>query len=399
MQTVVEAQETSKKSSISLFYLLILVLIVLVGLGLSGLFSASYDKAMRLGFEPDYFFTKQLVFAIGGIAAACVVFFIPKNFYRLITPLLILVSLSLMLLTLFTNLGESRLGARRWIQFGSIGFQPSELVKISAILFLANYFDKHSAKLKYFTANVYPAIVVLIFAGLILMQRDFSTTLIYTAICFSLFIAAGTRFSYLLYMISFVGVPGLLILLTETYRLERVIGYIFKDIDPSGMNYQVNASLAAIKAGGLTGKGFGNGIYKLGRLPEVQSDFIFASFIEENGFAGGSFVIILFGLLAYTGYRGSIKLRESDPYLFFLGFGITSVIVWQALLNIGVVTGIIPPTGIPLPFFSQGGTSLLVNLGMSGLLCKVLYNAETQKLERGRAVVSQNTSYQEVTYE
>jgi len=396
---MINKQEMSKKRSISLFYLLILVIIMLVGLGLSALFSASYDKAMRLGLDPDYFFTRQLVYAVGGIAAACAAFFLPKKFLRFVTPFLILASLILMLLTLLTSLGETRLGARRWIQLGPVGFQPSELVKICAIFFLANYFDKHQSKLKFFSANIYPAAVVLIFSGLILLQRDYSTALIFTAICFFLFIAAGTRFYYLFYMLTFVGVPGLLILLTETYRLKRVVGFIFKDIDPAGLNYQVNASLAAIKAGGLTGKGLGNGIYKLGRLPEVQSDFIFASFMEENGFFGGSLVIILFGLLAYAGYRGSSRLRESDPYLYFLGFGITSIIIWQALLNIGVVTGIVPPTGIPLPFFSQGGTSLLVNIGMSGLLCKVIYRAEIHNPDSKNKTISQNTSYQEVLYE
>ena len=396
---MLKEREIQRNSSISLFYLLLLVLIMLVGLGLSALFSASYDKAMRMGFEPDYFFTKQLVYAVGGIAAGSVAFFLPKKFLRFITPILVLGSLVLMLLTIFTSLGETRLGAKRWIQLGSIGFQPSELVKICAIFFLANYFDKHRNKLKFFSANIYPAAVVLIFSGLILLQRDYSTALIFTAICFFLFIAAGTRLSYLVYMLSIVGIPGLLLLLTETYRLKRVVGFIFKDIDPTGLNYQVNASLAAIKSGGLTGKGLGNGIYKLGRLPEVQSDFIFASFMEENGFLGGSLVIILFGLLAYAGYRGSVKLRESDPYLYFLGFGITSILIWQALLNIGVVTGIVPPTGIPLPFFSQGGTSLLVNLGMSGLLCKVIYRSEIDNQNRNNTKITQNTSYQEVLYE
>ena len=396
---MIKEQETSKNRSISLFYLLILVLIVLVGLGLSALFSASYDKAMRLGLAPDYFFTKQLVYALGGVAAGCIAFFLPKIFLRFITPVLVLGGLILMFLTLFTSFGETRLGARRWIQLGPIGFQPSELVKICAIFFLANYFDKHHNKLKFFSANIYPAAVVLIFSGLILLQRDYSTALIFTAICFFLFIAAGTRFFYLFYMLSIVGIPGLLILLTETYRLKRVVGFIFKDIDPTGLNYQVNASLAAIKSGGLTGTGLGNGIYKLGRLPEVQSDFIFASFVEENGFLGGSFIIILFGLLAYAGYKGSIRLRESDPYLYFLGFGITSIIIWQALLNIGVVTGIVPPTGIPLPFFSQGGSSLLVTLGMSGLLCKVIYRAEIHNVNKNNTIISHNTSYQEVLYE
>lgn len=396
---MIKEQEIHRNNSISLFYLLLLVLIMLMGFGLSALYSASYDKAMRMGLAPDYFFTKQLVYALGGITAGFVAFLLPEKFLRFITPILVLGSLVLMLLTIFTSFGETRLGARRWIQLGPIGFQPSELVKICAIFFLANYFDKHRNKLKYFSANIYPAAVVLIFSGLILLQRDYSTALIFTAICFFLFMVAGTRFSYLIYMFSIIGIPGLLILLTETYRLKRVVGFIFKDIDPAGLNYQVNASLAAIKSGGLTGKGLGNGIYKLGRLPEVQSDFIFASFIEENGFLGGSFVIILFGLLAYAGYRGSVRLRESSPYFYYLGFGITSILIWQALLNIGVVTGIVPPTGIPLPFFSQGGTSLLVNLGMSGLLCKVIYRAEIDNHDSRNTIISQNTSYQEVLYE
>ncbi|MBL7006915.1 MAG: cell division protein FtsW [Spirochaetia bacterium] len=396
---MIKEQETSRNRSISLIYLLVIVLILLVGFGLSSLFSASYDKAMRLGLESNYFFKKQLVYTAIGVTAGCIAFFLPRKFLQFITPVLVLGSLGLMLLTLFTSFGEVQLGARRWIQLGPIGFQPSEVVKISAIFFLANYFGKHHQKLKYFSANIYPAAVVLIFSLLILLQRDYSTALIFTVICFFLFIAAGTRFSYLVYMLSIVGIPGLLVLLTETYRLKRVVGFIYKDIDPAGLNYQVNASLAAIKSGGLAGKGLGNGLYKLGRLPEVQSDFIFASFMEETGFLGGSFIIILFGLLAFAGYKGSGRLRKNDPYLYFLGFGITSILIWQALLNIGVVTGIIPPTGIPLPFFSQGGTSLLVNLGMSGLLCKVIYHAEMQRQDGDNNNISQNTSYQEVLYE
>ncbi len=389
----------NKLSTYMLLFVLITVLLLLLATGLSSLYSASYDKAMRLGLQSNYFFRRQFLFSLAGIAAAAVIYFLPIRVIRLLIPLLLVGSIILMLLTLFTSLGETQLGARRWITIGSIGFQPSELVKVSTILFLANYFDKHRDQLRQFSYTVYPAAVVGVFALMIFMQRDFSTTVIFLFVSFSLFAASGTKISYLAYLAALVGIPGILLLFTEPYRVRRLIGFLFKDFDPSGINYQVNASLMAVSSGGLMGKGWGNGDYKYGLLPEVQSDFVFASFVEETGFLGGLFVLLLFGMIAAVGFFGAARLREHDLFLYFLGIGVTSLIVFQAYMNIGVVIGVFPPTGIPLPFFSQGLTSLIVNLGMGGLLSKVLAASGKYRNSIAYQPLDSDRDFQEVLYE
>lgn len=366
---------TAKKSSgASLLFLLITALLLLTGIGLVALYSASYDKALRLGLSPEYFLKKQVLYSLAGIAAAVILYLIPERILKLLLPPALIISIILMLLTLFTSLGETQLGARRWIQLGPVGFQPSEVLKVAAILFLARYFEKHHERITWFSTIIFPTALVFFCGLLILIQRDFSTTVLFMAVMFLLIAVSGTRLTYLLFFLLFVGIPGILLLFTESYRIARVIGFIFPDIDPSGINYQVGNSLEAIRSGGLFGKGLGNGMYKLGSLPEVQSDFVFSSWVEETGLIGGLAVLVLFGLFGFAGYFGSARSMSGGGTLFlaFSGIGITSLILFQAIMNLGVVTGIVPPTGIPLPFFSQGGTSLFVNLAIGGLLCKAV---------------------------
>lgn len=351
--------------------------LLLLGIGLTSLYSASYDKALRMGLPSGYFFNRQVVFALLGLFCAAVITVIPLSAIKSLIPLLLLSSFLLMLLTSFTSLGETRLGATRWIRIGSLSFQPSELVKVSVILYLANYLDKKREIIHHFWAVTVPVAVIFIAAGLILIQRDYSTTMVFLFLSFSILLIAGARISHLIYYLGLAGVPGLLMLITEEYRLKRVVGFIFKDIDPAGINYQVNISLDAIASGGLFGKGFGQGTYKLGKIPEVQSDFIFSSFAEEQGLIGVLLLIALFTGFAFLGFRGAAKHRESDRFMYIAGFGITHLIMWQVLLNLGVVSGFVPPTGIPLPFFSAGGTNLLMNLGMCGLLFKIILRTPT----------------------
>lgn len=358
----------------------LLTTVMLITTGLVALFTASYDKALRMGLSPWYFIERQVVFALMGVAAMVIIQMLPVRFIRSTIIFLLPLSLILMLLTIFTGMGETAMGATRWISIGPLRFQPSELVKVTVILFMANYFDRHAERLNLFVYNLYPACVIGLFALLILMQRDYSTTLFYVFVCFLLFVIAGVKFSYLLYLVSLVGIPGILVLFSESYRLKRVIGFLFKDIDPSGLNYQMQASLAAVASGGVLGKGLGMGTYKLGKIPEVQSDFVFAAFAEETGFVGASLVVLLFTLFGILGFRAAGRLRGSSSYLYYCGFGLTSLIVWQAFMNIGVVIGLLPPTGIPLPFFSQGGTSLLVNMGMSGLLLKIVMLSDRESI-------------------
>jgi len=355
-----------------------LILLLLLGVGLASLYSASYYQALRTAGDPAFFLRRQLVFALLGCAGGVIMMFIPYNVLRWMIPAALALSLILMLLTLFSPLGDERLGARRWLSLGPVSLQPSEVVKLSVVLFLANYLGKHGERMKEFTITLLPVALILLFSGLIMLQRDFSTALLFGFVTIAMVAASQTKKLYLVYLLLLLAVPGIMLLLTEEYRLRRVIGFLFPETDPTGINYQVNMSLRAIASGGILGTGFGLGTMKLGAIPEVSSDFIFASFAQETGLVGVTAVWLLFLFLGYIGFKASAMHRKTDRRLFFLGFGCTAMITWQAMLNMAVAVGLIPPTGLPLPFFSLGGTNLTVLLIMCGCIARVIYTPVEQ---------------------
>ncbi|NCC66047.1 MAG: cell division protein FtsW, partial [Spirochaetia bacterium] len=185
-------------------------------------------------------------------------------------------------------------------------------------------------------------------------------------------LVSGYSLSHLLVMIAFMLPPALVAMFSQPYRVKRVFSFLFPALDPTGMSYQVSTSLQAIRTGGLFGLGLGKGTFKLGLLPEVQSDFIFASVCEEIGFVGSSFFILLFVLFGVLGYLGAQRILEKNRFLSLGAFGLTSMVLFQAVLNLMVVTALLPPTGIPLPFFSQGGTNLFVALVGCSFIYRVL---------------------------
>jgi cell division protein FtsW len=364
--------ELSSQRQFSTPLLFISVLVLLLTLGLTVLYSASFDRALRMGLDGTYFFDRQLIFAMIGVAAAVIAAVTSPVIIRKLVPLMVAVSVLAMLLTQFTSFGQTRLGATRWLQIGPLSFQPSELLKVSAIFYIALYVDRKQAHIREFWVAAVPVAAVLLGAGLIIMQNDFSTTVIFLFLCFSVLLVGGLKLSHLSYFALLSGIPGLLLMMTKSYRLRRVIGFIYKDIDPSGINYQIHASIEAISSGGLLGKGFGQGTAKLGSIPEVQSDFIFAAFAEEFGFFGITAVIFLFLVFSFLAFRGASGHAGNNTFLYVAGFGCAFLILWQVLINISVVSGIIPPTGIVLPFFSSGGTNLVINLTMAGFLLGVM---------------------------
>ncbi|MDD3903150.1 MAG: putative peptidoglycan glycosyltransferase FtsW, partial [Sphaerochaeta sp.] len=320
-----------------------------------------------------YFFQRQLMFVVLALVCSVFIRFVPFSWIRrMVVPLLVL-CLVLMLMTLFTHFGQEKLGSKRWLEIGPLpSLQPSELVKIGSILFLASYYKKDRSGQGTIKPMIIPFFVVMVFTLLILMQKDYSTTILYLGICVTLFLVGGMKISYLLLMLAFLAVPGVAVMLSEPYRVKRVFSFIFSNLDPSGINYQVTNSLKAIGEGGMFGVGLGNGVYKLGLIPEVQSDFIFASVCEEIGFVGAGFILVLFSMLAILGYNTYYRMLNRDRFLSYTAFGITTMILAQAFVNIAVVTGLLPPTGIPLPFFSQGGTNLFVILCCCALLYRIM---------------------------
>jgi len=377
------AEEADSRSTVSGFssFTFLCVVVVLVGLGLISMFSASYDEAIRLGLPSTYFFLRQILFAGLGFIAFIVIQYIPMRLIRILIPALLIIAIVLMLLTILTPMGSTRLGARRWIEIGPLpSFQPSELLKISVMLFLAGFFAQVEPGRLTLKKILLPGLVILGSALLIIAQKDYSTMLVFLGVGFSLLLVAGLPPSWLMLFLTGVAGPAVVFLLIEPYRIRRLVSFLFPSIDPTGLNWQVNNSIKAISSGGLWGQGLGKGQYKLGSIPEVQSDFIFANIAEEMGLLGILSLFLLFFLFAFIGFHTYVRFHKVNRFNALAAFGITSLIIWQALVNIAVVTGMLPPTGITLPFFSQGGTSLFVVISESGLLYKLMLDQHDKKM-------------------
>ncbi|MFA6844201.1 MAG: FtsW/RodA/SpoVE family cell cycle protein [Sphaerochaetaceae bacterium] len=343
------------------------IVLFLTGMGLAMLYSASYDEAISHGLPHYYYLAHQMVFVGFGIVMSLVIRFVPVKWFRIMTYPLLLVSLLLMLMTNFSSFGYAALGAKRWLRIGPFSLQPVEVAKLSMIFFLAYWFSTEHKN--HLMKIIVPFAVMVLFASLIVLQKDFSSTMVFVGLCLAVFIAGGVGLGPLFLMMASIAVPSIVILFTVPYRVQRIASFLMPNLDPQSINYQVINSIKAIKRGGLLGVGLGNGTYKLGLIPEVQNDFIFANMCEELGLVWVLFIIILFGMFAFLGYKTYRRMVGQDVFLANLDFGMTTMIVWQAIINIAVVSGLLPPTGIPLPFFSQGGTNLFVVL----CCCAVMY--------------------------
>jgi cell division protein FtsW len=269
-------------------------------------------------------------------------------------------------------------------------FEPSELVKFAVVLYLAAIFAKKQDRINDPVNSLLPPLlVVALFVTLIYLQNDFSTAFFILLISLAMFLIAQVRIVYfVLLSLLFVPVGGML-LFTKAHRVRRLMAFLNPLADPSGSGYQVIAAQTAFVSGGFWGRGLGRGVKKLGGLPEAHSDFIYAVVGEEAGFLGAVLVLLLFVLLAWRGY--SLALKGEDSFTRYLAFGITSTITLQALLNIAVAIGLVPATGIPLPLYSSGGSSMLVTLLMGGILINL--SRRSAGAERGELRLSQKAGW------
>lgn len=349
---------------------LVLVLVLLAGLGLSALFSASYNWAEEMYGDPFRLIRLQAMRVILGLAIALVAYHVPLSFLRSVVPFGLAATLGLMGLTFVPGLGEEYLGGRRWILLFGWSFQPSELVKVALVLYLAHILDRKRDRLDdTFNSVVPPLIVVGLFVGLVYLQNDFSTSIFIALVALLVFFVARVKLSFFLGL-GIVATPlAAILLLTREHRVMRILAYIDPNLDQFGSGYQVLAARRALEQGGLWGRGIGQSVQKYGRLPEPHSDFVFAILGEELGLIGVIAVLALFVLFAVKGYR--IAFAATTMFRSLLAFGLTSMIVLQALLNMAVVCGLVPATGIPLPFFSHGGSAILMTMLMCGLLLNV----------------------------
>ena len=349
---------------------LLMVLFLLVGVGLAVLFSSSYFWAEQLYGDAFRLVRRQAVYVVLGIALAFMASRVPLDRLRKNVLLLLLGGLLLMILTFVPGLGEEYLGARRWILLFGYSFQPSELIKVIVIFYLAHILSKKEDQLNdTLNSIVPPMIVVGLFAAIIYLQNDFSTSVFVIGLALLMLYVARVRFRLFVGLAIVILPLTVILLLTREHRVLRILAFIDPELDRFGSGYQVLAARIALENGGAWGVGIGQSLQKFGSLPEPHSDFVFAILGEEFGFVGILSVLGLFAAFAVKGYQ--IALRAPDTFRSLIAFGVTSAILLQALVNMAVVCGLVPATGIPLPFFSAGGSSVLMSLLMCGLLVNV----------------------------
>ena len=343
-------------------------ILLLWGLGIFTLYVCSQNFALRAFGDPVYFVKRQLLCSAVGFVLLAGFLITDMKYIRKFVSVIVIASLILCLMTFVPGISIIKNGARRWIRLpGNFTFQPSELVKFSLVLFLANYFDKQDKVLVEEEKTVFPCVIALIiFAGIVFAQKDFSTGVFITLIGILLFFVSGAKLVWI-FPFALIAIPASFLMITlNPYRLQRLIGWISPDDFSSSINYQSLNAKRAISAGGVWGSGIGAGLSKINSIPEVQADYIFAGWAESMGYIG---VVLYFVLLAFFAYRGyKAAFNNPDKFSALSTFGCVSVIVLQSVVNTMVVCGLLPSTGINLPFFSLGGTSIIMTLAMCGFI-------------------------------
>jgi cell division protein FtsW len=348
---------------------LFLATLLLVCASVVMVYSASAALAMNRFNQPYFFLVKQAMWAALGLAAMSIAMRFDYRRYR--EPPFIWVSLGLVVLALIAVLFSPPInGSRRWFGIGGFGIQPSELAKLSAIFFIAALLERRMHRIDDIPYALAPiGLVVGALVGLILLEPDLGTAMTLLLIAVAMVFTAGLSYRYIVGAI-LCGLPIVyFILMSAAYRRRRLMAFWDPWSDPLGDGFQVIQSLIAVGSGGLVGRGFMSGVQKLFYLPEPHTDFIYAVIGEEFGLLGTTIVMMCFLVIAWRGLK--IAMEAPDRFGSFLAIGLTTMIAVQAFFNISVVLGLVPTKGIPLPFVSVGGSSLLISLLGMGILLNV----------------------------
>src|SRR5262245_40845178 len=360
---------------------LFIATILLVALSVVMVYSASAPVALERYGRASLFLIKQGMWALLGIAMLYVVMRIDYRLYK--TPSFIWTSLGLVVLALVAVYFRAPVnGARRWFGVGGIGVQPSELAKLVAIVFIAARLERRMHRIDELAYSLLPiGIVVFGLVALILPEPDFGTSISLLLIAAVMVFAAGLDYRYVAGAL-LCALPVLyVVVMGSAYRRRRTLAFLNPWDDPLGDGFQIIQSLIAVGTGGVWGKGLMNGVQKLFYLPEPHTDFIYSAIAEELGLIGATAVVICFCVLAWRGMR--IALRAPDSFGALLALGLTTMVAVQAFVNISVVLGLMPTKGIPLPFVSFGGSSLLINLVGMGILLNVSQHVSTRACRSG----------------
>lgn len=359
----------TKKRRMAPDYSLFAITVALLCIGIVMVYSASSVRAYAQLGDAAYYLKRQIMWILVGLVAMYFTFTVDYHAWaKLVWPTLVL---SLAGLIGVVALGEVISGSRRWIEIGFVNFQPTELTKLALILFFAYFFARlPREELFSFRSSLVPALALLALVDLLVMlQPDFGAVIVLTGVSFIMWVAAGVRVLYLSGL-AITAIPAFVALAwAEPYRVRRLMAFLNPWADPSDSGYQTIQSLLALGSGGLFGLGLGQSRQKYAYLPANHTDFIFAILGEELGLLGTLTVVLLFFLFAWRGYR--IAMKAPDSFGALLATGLTSMIVFQAALNMGVISGALPITGITLPLISYGGSSLAVTLASIGILLNI----------------------------
>lgn len=382
------SQPADNKTSVVKSYdrILLLLMILLLAFGALMIYSStavvSPNQAQKN--VSEFFYFKRHLFTML-LGALTLLVFCNVNLATLrkaALPLLIF-SFILLILVFVPKIGISAGGAKRWLKLWPTTFQPSELVKLSMVVYLARYMSTPEYHVDRFSSFIKPVIVMVLFQVIFLKQPDFGATISLGLLTFGMLYISGTKLRYLA-SVFVIAIPIFIKLAMEPYRLKRILSFVDPYKDPLGSGFQLVQSFISFGSGGLTGLGLGESKQKLSYLPASHTDFIFSLVGEELGLIGAGIVILLFVFLFLKGI--SIAHNSKGPFVYFLAYGLILMISLQALINFAVVTGLVPTKGLPLPFMSYGGSSLLVNMTAIGILLRI------SRGEEDGAMPAKNTS-------
>ena len=350
--------------------LLFSVVAILVGIGLVMIFSASSATAYSAYHDSMYYLKRQFIWFIVALFAAYGAYRIDYHQLKKAAPLLLILSIVSLVLVLVPHVGVLANGARRWLGAGGLTVQPSEFAKLALVVFLAAKLSSRGDRITSLVRGLFPlCIPMAIMVMLILKEPDMGTASLLAMVAFAMFFAAGARIEHLVLILLTTAPLVALSVLSSPYKRARILAFLNPWKDPQNTGFHIVQSLLALGSGGIFGVGLGASRAKFFYLPEQYTDFIYAVIGEELGLIGAVSVILLFLIFAYRAIR--IAIGAPDRFGFFLAVGCTALIVIQAFINIGVVTSSWPVTGVPLPFVSFGGSSLVVSLVAVSLIINV----------------------------
>lgn len=363
---------------------LLLVMLLLLAFGSLMIYSSTSvitPLLAKRNITEFYYFKRHILTVFLGSLALLFTYSLRPEVLKRFSFALLIFSFVLLCLVFLPHIGVTAGGARRWIRLWPTTFQPSELVKLAMVVFLARYMSSPGYNTEKFASFMKPVLIMAVFQLVFLKQPDFGSTMSLAFLTFAMLFISGMRLRYIASVL-ILAVPVIYKLAMEPYRLRRITSFLDPWRDPLGNGFQLVQSFISLGSGGLTGLGLGESKQKLSFLPASHTDFIFCLVGEELGLVGALVLISLFIFLFVKGI--SIAGRSKDRFVSYLAYGLTLMITLQALINFAVVTGLVPTKGLPLPFLSYGGSALLVNMAAIGLLLKISKGEEEKNVDENR---------------